>query len=266
MAQCAVIDARPHTEILTGLTDIATEGSFVWTDGTPINNSVIVWNQEPNDYKGQEDCGVLKSNGYFNDVPCTSYRAAAICELDNAPSCPTKGGTWVSMTADVGSGINCYLFTPYNNKSSLFISPEAASYCRSLSIDASLEPFLLALDTATEKVFILNQLKNYLDNPYGYHTSLNDKVVEGFWFFLNSQDLATDTDLIDWSGEPNNETADTDCVNINYGGYYEVNKCSLKYGFICQRPVNLPWVLTGASGKMMPVGVVMILSLFCFRL
>ena len=43
-----------------------------------------MWNQEPNDYKGQEDCGVLKSNGYFNDVPCTSYRAAAICELDNA--------------------------------------------------------------------------------------------------------------------------------------------------------------------------------------
>ena len=45
----------------------------------------------------------------------------------------------------------------------------------------------------------------------------------------------------EWSGEPNNQTADTDCVNINYGGYYEVNKCSIKYGFICQRPVGPSW-------------------------
>ena len=41
------------------------------------------WNREPNDYKGQEDCGVLKSNGYYNDVSCTVTKAAAICELDN---------------------------------------------------------------------------------------------------------------------------------------------------------------------------------------
>ena len=45
----------------------------------------------------------------------------------------------------------------------------------------------------------------------------------------------------DWSGEPNNQTADTDCVNVNYGGYYEVKKCSDKQSFICQRPVGLAW-------------------------
>ena len=41
------------------------------------------WNQEPNDYKGDEDCGVIKSNGYFNDVSCSTTKAPAICELDN---------------------------------------------------------------------------------------------------------------------------------------------------------------------------------------
>ena len=42
------------------------------------------WNQEPNDYVGDEDCGVIKSNGYFNDVSCSTTKAPAICELDNS--------------------------------------------------------------------------------------------------------------------------------------------------------------------------------------
>ena len=41
------------------------------------------WNKEPNDYKGQEDCGLLKANGYYNDVSCSATKAAAVCELDN---------------------------------------------------------------------------------------------------------------------------------------------------------------------------------------
>ena len=41
------------------------------------------WNQEPNDYQGQEDCGVLKTDGHFNDVRCQDTKAAAVCEIDN---------------------------------------------------------------------------------------------------------------------------------------------------------------------------------------
>ena len=52
-------------------------------------------------------------------------------------------------------------------------------------------------------------------------------------------------DYSDWAGEPNNQTADTDCVNINYGGYYEVKKCSEKQSFICARPVGLAWTAQG---------------------
>ena len=53
----------------------------------------------------------------------------------------------------------------------------------------------------------------------------------------------------EWSGEPSNATDDTDCVNVNYGGYYEVKKCSTKQAFICQRPVGLPWQsVTGSKG------------------
>ena len=66
--------------------------------------------------------------------------------------CPNQGGTWISRSTDYGTGNNCYLFTPYNNQSMLFLSSEAASYCRSLALNSSLVPFLLAVDTQSEKV------------------------------------------------------------------------------------------------------------------
>ena len=81
--------------------------------------------------------------------------------------------------------------------------------------------------------------------PCSYYSALLLFIFFFIFYYLSVLLLLLSSIFRDWSGEPNNETADTDCVNINYGGYYEVNKCSLKYGFICQRPVNLPWVLTG---------------------
>ena len=39
------------------------------------------WNQEPNDYKGNEDCAVIYTSGEYNDVNCASH-AAAICEIE----------------------------------------------------------------------------------------------------------------------------------------------------------------------------------------
>ena len=40
------------------------------------------WNQEPNDYYGEEDCALVYKNGQYNDAICT-WKSAAICELDN---------------------------------------------------------------------------------------------------------------------------------------------------------------------------------------
>ena len=40
------------------------------------------WNQEPNDYKGAEDCALIYNTGEYNDMSCEAH-APAICELDN---------------------------------------------------------------------------------------------------------------------------------------------------------------------------------------
>ena len=58
----------------------------------------------------------------------------------------------MSRKADFGSGINCYLFTPYNDQSALFLNSEASTYCKSLAISSKLVPFLLSVDSEPEKV------------------------------------------------------------------------------------------------------------------
>lgn len=62
-----------------GLNDVATEGTFVWTDGTAP--AVAPWNVgEPNDAGGNEDCVEMTTAAdTWNDIPCTEPRAF-VCE------------------------------------------------------------------------------------------------------------------------------------------------------------------------------------------
>ena len=56
-----------------GLSDTATEGTFVWSDGTPLDAGLGLWgNNEPNDSGGNEDCVQLVpwSGARWNDLDC----------------------------------------------------------------------------------------------------------------------------------------------------------------------------------------------------
>ena len=69
----SVIDSKFNYWV--GLNDIAQEGTWVWSDGTP--NDYQNWApSEPNDYLSNEDCvrtiGGLIPNQKFNDAPCAN--------------------------------------------------------------------------------------------------------------------------------------------------------------------------------------------------
>jgi hypothetical protein len=63
-----------------GLHDQEEEGTFIWSDGTPVSYTNW-WSGEPNDYGG-EDCASTNygATGYWNDFPCDSTLVFA-CSL-----------------------------------------------------------------------------------------------------------------------------------------------------------------------------------------
>ncbi|KAM8766627.1 C-type lectin domain family 4 member E-like isoform 1-T1 [Acanthopagrus schlegelii] len=84
--------AKPEDKSWIGLTDSVTEGTWLWTDGTPLNESLTFWsNGEPDDWKGPnnknmngEDCvrmGEKYGSGlnWWFDKSCTATQKS-ICE------------------------------------------------------------------------------------------------------------------------------------------------------------------------------------------
>ncbi len=61
-----------------GLTDIDSEGTFTWTDGS--EPTYTAWHDgEPNDDEGDEDCSALWREPLWNDVSCRA-RLGVLCE------------------------------------------------------------------------------------------------------------------------------------------------------------------------------------------
>lgn len=71
--------AGPGGGWFIGLSDVASEGAFVWIDGLGLDYTA--WNPgEPNDANGNEDCVEMdQASGVWNDVPCDATRAY-LCE------------------------------------------------------------------------------------------------------------------------------------------------------------------------------------------
>ncbi|XP_025089326.1 C-type Lectin CRL-like isoform X2 [Pomacea canaliculata] len=68
-----------------GATDIVSEGSFVWSDRTPLSKDFPYWNNnQPDDFKGNEDCvEVISVNNVImlNDFQCLA-KLGFVCQVD----------------------------------------------------------------------------------------------------------------------------------------------------------------------------------------
>ena len=74
-------------QIWIGYEDRAMEGTFEWTDGSPLGYTN--WRpNEPNDFNGNEDCTEFRRDGGWNDNNCDRpFRS--VCEIEFIPeTCP----------------------------------------------------------------------------------------------------------------------------------------------------------------------------------
>eukprot|EP00091_Calanus_sinicus_P000132 TRINITY_DN10056_c0_g1_i1.p1 TRINITY_DN10056_c0_g1~~TRINITY_DN10056_c0_g1_i1.p1 ORF type:complete len:133 (+),score=23.34 TRINITY_DN10056_c0_g1_i1:129-527(+) len=70
-----------ETFVLIGGNDLATEGTFVWTDGSAWDYSPW-FAKQPDDSNMREDCLEMgfRSNTLWNDLPCDLPRGKFICK------------------------------------------------------------------------------------------------------------------------------------------------------------------------------------------
>ncbi len=75
-----LLGTKSKNQFHIGLWDTASEGDFVWLDGS--KPSFTNWAAlEPNDFFWREDCVcVEKSNGKWNDIECGASRDGFVCE------------------------------------------------------------------------------------------------------------------------------------------------------------------------------------------
>ncbi|KAI6655606.1 hypothetical protein LOD99_2104 [Oopsacas minuta] len=67
-----------------GINDIDNEGSFVWVDGSTSSYRNWVPGQ-PNNARGNEDCGHIVGQREWNDLPCTELRSCYYCNVMVSP-------------------------------------------------------------------------------------------------------------------------------------------------------------------------------------
>eukprot|EP00978_Attheya_sp_CCMP212_P032574 scaffold127978_cov65-Attheya_sp.AAC.2 len=81
---------------MLGLTDIATEGNWVWSDGSEV--SFTKWGGMQPDNSNNEDCVHTYSGNLWNDNQCTTYQALGVYKLPASSLC----------AATNGQGYTCY--------------------------------------------------------------------------------------------------------------------------------------------------------------
>lgn len=209
----------------TGLNNLQSN-QWHWTDGSNADMSLVQWNIEPNNYKGNEGCAVVMRSGGFNDVNCL-IKAGFICEL-NSEDMPCPNG-WVGR--NVGDQTNCYYFS---NTQATF--DEAHAKCNQLSFPTT--SYLMAFQGQDELNWTISQVQKLpVSNVTQWYTGLTDVGHEGFWSFDTTWNSPPPDAIIPWTKMPQFVKGNENCVAIIFGATYINTACSDKRAYICERPV-----------------------------
>ncbi len=262
----AAIAAQALSDLWIGFNDETSEGTFVWSDGTPANFSD--WAPgEPNN-AGNEDCAVLTTASTWNDTSCYNFYGY-ICgqstcgngvvdpneECDDGnyidgdgcdSSCRVTGCGSGAVTAGEdcddgnllngdGCESNCQLICGVGSGASgAYLSGGHCYLPFSTAADANtaeancaaLGGHLASIQDATENALVLKALQR------SGLIGLTDALVEGSFGWTTGEQLT----YTNWeAGEPNNAGVGEDCAEINFpGGRWNDVPCTFALPYVCE--------------------------------
>nr|XP_022336336.1 macrophage mannose receptor 1-like isoform X2 [Crassostrea virginica] len=215
-----------------GVNDLGAEGRFVWTDGSPV--AYLHWgNGEPNNYRGNEDCGaIFTTTSFWNDYPC-SNRNGFICKKQSnvrttttpQPPVVTKPGYVMGcQPGDKPFQGNCYrLWQQRLNWNA------AKTRCHTMGAT------LASINSREEQNYVMTLIPKY---GYGYWIGLNDLANQMTFFWSDGNPVA----YTNWAArEPNNYgKRNEDCVlMLRTSGQWNDAICQNPAdGFVCKRPMT----------------------------
>ncbi|XP_074430638.1 macrophage mannose receptor 1-like [Larus michahellis] len=218
-----------HLSYWMGLSALDSDGGFIWSDGSPVNFEKWAYG-EPNNYDGNEKCGVFSgyNNMNWNDLFC-EYMRNYVCQIKKgAPLKPEPNSTFnYEYTVSDGDWI-------IHNHKEYYISKEsmpmekARDFCKKNGGD------LAVIEGESEKNFLW-RYTFYKDWGNNFYIGLSVSLDKTFRWMDG-----TPVNYVAWApNEPNFANNDENCVVMyaQTGTWNDLNCGSVEL-FICERLNN----------------------------
>ncbi|XP_077993991.1 macrophage mannose receptor 1-like [Glandiceps talaboti] len=215
-----------------GLYGITGEATFVWVDGTPLDDAEAAWQTgQPDNVGGSEDCVKLRrQSGLWTDDPCSGRAGGIICQTTaNIPIACDEGNMW--------EAVNDKCLKYYSSAKSW---QEAEAFC------AQVGGTLVMIEDAVEQDYVTGRSGD--GHVWIGLSDINNEVGDYRWT-NNRQALSYNN----WkSGEPDNSHVSGNCVEVrsNNNGQWSTQTCSSENAFICSKRegrCSAGWKISRAS-------------------
>ncbi|RUS72270.1 hypothetical protein EGW08_019971, partial [Elysia chlorotica] len=204
-----------------GLHDRQKENQFEWLD-SDLKATFTYWNQnEPNNYRGNENCVALLGtrNNKWNDADCNG-KNRYICQRSPgeliAPASRNCGAGW----EDVPNSDICYQF---NAERLSWL--DARSECQQNGGD-------LATIANVQEAFYLSGRSSWSLSVWPPFLGANDRATEQGWQWVDKSAFA----FLNWDVRQPNNAHNSDCVAmVKKSGAWDDFPCQSRYGYICEK-------------------------------
>ncbi|NXT10999.1 MRC1 protein, partial [Prunella fulvescens] len=215
-----------HYSYWMGLSALDSESGFTWSDGSPVNFEK--WSHgEPNNYDGNEKCGVFTGylNMNWNDLFC-EHMLDFVCQIKKGTSLKPEPNSTFNYEYVVGEDD----WIIYKHKEYYF-SKEAMSMERARGFCKKNGGDLVVIESETEKNFLWKYIF-YKDWGNNFYIGLSVSLDRTFRWMDGSS-----VNYVAWApNEPNFANNDENCVVMytHTGTWNDINCGSVEL-FICER-------------------------------